>query len=284
MSSIKQRWIAGKGLPGVLVIDGHIHIADWPHAPTFRSAEEAAERAQEAMNANGVDAVCAMSGGYVFGRADYHIGNDFLLAVWQRLPQRLVPFMGINPNDSRANVLAELERMYAAGVRCIKLINAYQDNYPGDGPNLMALYAYAAAHRMLILNHSWSEAEIRSIAAQFPETDFIFGHYGGGFQDRILATFPNVYANIWSYGPMGWLERGIARVGAARFLLGSDGFLNSLSVGIGPVVFAEMPDADKRLVLGLTMARLLEKAGALPDALRLKCRDAPDTQGEGQIP
>lgn len=284
MSRIKERWTAGEGLPDVLVIDGHIHIADWPHAPTYRSADEAAACAQQAMDANGVDAVCAMSGGYVFGRADYHIGNDYLLAVWERMGQRLIPFMGINPNDCRANVLAELERMHMAGVRCIKLINAYQDNYPGDGPNLMALYTFAAEHHMLILNHAWSEAEIRSIAAQFPQTDFIFGHYGGGFQDRILGSFPNVYANIWSYGPMGWLERGFAQVGASKFLLGSDGFLNCLSVGLGPVVFAEITDAGKRLVLGLNMARLLAKAGALPETLRQKYREAPGTESEHKAP
>ena len=268
MNKILADWESGRGLPDTLVIDGHIHVAEWPHAPTFSSLEEAEVGSLRYMDSNGVDAICAVSGGYIFGLADYHRGNDFLLALWQRIPDRLIPFMGINPNDSRAAVLAELRRMYAAGIRCIKLINAYQGNYPGDGPNLMALYEFAAEHRMLVFNHAWSEAEITRIAAQFPQTDFVFGHYWGGYQDEVMIKFANVYANIWNYGRMGWLERGLSRVGARKLMLGSDGFLNALSVGIGPVVFANLSDEEKRLVLGLNTARLVDRVGALPDAIK----------------
>jgi len=66
------------------------------------------------------------------------------------------------------------------------------------------------------------------------------------------------------------LDRGIQQVGAEKFMLGSDGFLNSLSVGIGPVVFANISDDDKRLILGLTIARLVDKVGVLPDRLKQK--------------
>lgn len=267
MNTIKDNWMAGRGLPDTLVIDGHIHIGDWPHAATFRSAEEAADESRRWLDSNGVDAFCAVSGGYIFGIADYRLGNDFLLDVWRRLPDRLIPFLGINPNDSRANVLAELKRMTDAGVRCIKLLNHYQRNYPGDGPNLMALYDYAAEHRMLVFDHAWSNAEILKISGQFPDTDFVFGHYGSD-QDPVLKSRSNVYANIWGYGPLGGLDRAFKEVGAGKFMMGSDGFLNSLSVGIGPVVFADITDSEKRQILGLTMARVLDRAGALPPALR----------------
>jgi predicted TIM-barrel fold metal-dependent hydrolase len=268
MSEILNHWLNGQGLPGTLVMDGHIHIGDWPHTATFRSVDEAVKESILHMDSNGIDAICAVAGGYIFGMPDYHLGNDFLLSVWRRLPDRLIPFMGINPNDTRQRVLDELQRMYGEGVRCIKLINSYQRGYPGDGPNLMALYTFAAEHNMLVFNHAWSEAEIRRIAGEFPQVNFIFAHYTGGFQDAVLQTYPNVYANIWSYGDLGWLERGIRQAGACKFMLGSDGFLNSLSVGIGPVVFANISEADKRLILGQTVARLVDQVGALP--LKLK--------------
>ncbi len=275
MKDIKAQWMAGRGLPDALVIDGHIHIGEWPHNATFRSVAEAVEESRRWLDANGVDGCCGFPG-YIFGHADYRFGNDFLLQVWRRLPDRLIPFLGINPNDSRENVLAELKRMTDAGVRCIKLLNDYQ-GYPGDGPNLMALYGYAAEHRMFVFNHSWSSEVILKISRQFPDTDFIFGHYGSG-QDPILQSRPNVYANIWNYGPWGWLDRAFHSVGAGKFLLGSDGFLNPLSVGIGPVVFAEISDAEKRQILGLTLARLLDRVGALPKPLKEKyqrCRGTP---------
>lgn len=272
MSKILEQWINGKGLPDTLVIDGHIHIGSWRHAATFNNSDEAAVESIRFMDANGIDAICALGGGYLWGLNDYHSGNDFLLDVWKKIPGRMIPFLNINPNDTRENVLNELKRMYDSGVRCIKLINFYQENYPGDGPNLMALYEFASENRMLIINHHWSEKVITEIAARFPDIDFIFAHYSGGYQDRVMKTYSNVYANIWVYGEMGWLDRGIKNAGAGKFLLGSDGFLNSLSVGIGPVVFAPVSDDEKRQILGLTMARLLDKAGALPEIIKARLK------------
>ena len=268
MSAILTKWVEGRGLPGELVIDGHIHIGEWVHAATFNSFEDAAVNSIRLLDENGVDAYCALAGGYMNGLRDYRIGNDFLLRLWDIQRERMIPFMGMNPNDTQVNVLAELRRMYGAGVRCIKLLNFYQNNYPGDGPNLMALYEFAAERGMIVLNHHWTEAEITKLAAMFPAVEFIFGHYGGGYQDDVMARFPNVNANIWNYGPLGWLDDGVKKLGASRFMMGSDGFANCLTVGIGPVVFADIYDDDKRLMLGLNAARLLDKAGALPGGLK----------------
>ncbi len=268
MSVLLDEWISGHGLPDTLVIDGHIHIGEWPHATTFNDVDEAVDQSLRLLDMNGVDAFCAVSGSYIFGLPDYHLGNDFLLSVWRRMPDRMVPFMSVNPNDTAEHIVDELNRMYGEGVRCIKLINAYQDRYPGNGPNLMKVYEFAASHHMLVFNHWWTEAEIGQIAAQFPEIDFVFAHYVGGYHDEIMKQFSNVHANMWWYGNMGWLERGIRQVGAERFMMGSDGFLNCLSVGIGPVVFANISDEEKRLILGLNVARLLDKVGALPEKIK----------------
>jgi len=273
MSDILRDWTAGLGLPGVLVIDGHIHMGEWRHAATFASLDEAAAESVAALDSCGIDACCVQSGGYMFAGMDYRRGNDFLLAVCRRVPDRLIGFASVNPNDACANILDELKRVYDAGIRAIKLINDYQENYPGDGPNLMAVYEFAARRGMIVFNHGWRTNVIEKISAAFPDTPFIFGHYSGGWQDTVLKERANVYANMWSVTELGWLDRGIANAGAGKFILGSDGFLNPLSVGIGPVVFAAASDADKRLILGVTMARLLEKAGALPDPLRRKLKE-----------
>lgn len=267
MSRLLKDWIAGRGLPDTLVIDGHIHIGEWPHNTTFHSVDQAVAESVEYMDANGVDACCALSGGYMWTGTDYRLGNDFLLAVCQRLPDRMIGFLHINPTDTRDHIVAELDRMYGLGLRCIKLLNGYQNNYPGDGPNLMTLYEYAAKHRMLVFNHEWTPGVLAQISSQFPEIDFICGHYHASY-DPVMRTRPNVYASTWAYGEMGQLDRGFANVGVGKFLLGSDGFLNPLSVGIGSVVFAPISDEDKRLILGLTQARLLDKVGVLPRALK----------------
>jgi len=267
MSEILRNWENGLGFPGVLVIDGHAHIGAWRHAATYHSVEQAAEDTLRFLDSNGVDAACSMSGGYMFEGTDYRLGNDFLLEVCKRIPDRLIGFAHVNPNDGRDAILAELDRVYDRGVRCLKLINAYQQQYPGDGPNLMAVYEYAASHGMLILNHHWALEVLTQISAEFPEVDFICGHYSEGY-DPVLKARDNVYANTWNYGAYGWLDRGLADVGAGKFVFGSDAFLNPMSVGLGPVVYAAVSDGEKRLVLGITMARLLDKVGALPPWIR----------------
>jgi predicted TIM-barrel fold metal-dependent hydrolase len=268
MSEILRRWRAGEGLTGILAIDGHTHVGEWPHGANFDTVDEMVEGVVAVLDANGVDAACVMSGGYMFNGADYRIGNDILLELWRRLPDRVIPFAHFNANDDVDSVLSELDRVHAAGVRGIKLINTYQD-YPGDGPTLMALYRFADAHNMLILNHSWTVEEIRAIAGRFPGTDFIFGHYGQRL-DAVLGEFDNVYSNIWNLGPLGFLERAFRRVGPAKFLFGSDAFMNPISVGIGLVVYADIPDEHKRMILGSNQAKLLDKVGALPAALKDK--------------
>jgi hypothetical protein len=44
--------------------------------------------------------------------------------------------------------------------------------------------------------------------------------------------------------------------------------MNDPSVGLGMVVYAAIPDDQKRAILGLNMARLLDRAGALPTGLK----------------
>ncbi len=270
MSEILRRWRAGEGLPGILVIDGHTHlpIGDLFGGRNTHVAQAVAE-SLASMDANGVDAACVLSGGFMVAGADYTRGNDVLLEAVRLAPNRLIGFAHINPNDTRKGVLAELARMHQAGLRCIKLLNSYQQGYPGDGPNLMEVYQFAAEHHMLVLNHGWSNEVLSHIAAEFPTVTFIAGHYGHG-HDPLLRKFPNVYANIWGLGDLGFLERGIAGAGAEKLLFGSDAFINPQSVGIGLVVYAAVPDAQKRLILGETQARLLREVGALPPGLMIQ--------------
>ena len=67
---------------------------------------------------------------------------------------------------------------------------------------------------------------------------------------------------------MGAIEAGIQKYGPQKILLGSDAFMNDFPVGIGMVVYADIPEEHKRAVLGLNMARLLDRVGVLPPALK----------------
>lgn len=73
---------------------------------------------------------------------------------------------------------------------------------------------------------------------------------------------PNVYCNMW--GLTGWLDDIVHRFGAEKLMYGSDAFMNPRCCGIGPIIHLNVPDEDKRLMLGLNIARLLDSVGALP--------------------
>jgi uncharacterized protein len=272
MTTIRDEWRAGRGLPGVLVIDGHAHLGEWPHGANFQDAAEAASESVAIMDANGIDAACILAGGYWEGGADSRMGNDWLLDCVRRAPERLIPFAHVNAHVEVPALLAELQRMVDAGVHCLKLYNQPQ-GYPGDGPHMLALYEFAQEHNLLLLNHYWPEAELTQLALRFPGVTFIRGHGGATAYAHTLA---NVYDNIWSLFPLGTIERGLQQWGPAKVLYGSDAFMNEPSVGLGMVIYADVPDEAQRQVLGLNMARLLRRVGALPAGLhRWLPQDAP---------
>ena len=61
-----------------------------------------------------------------------------------------------------------------------------------------------------------------------------------------------------------WIEE----FGLSKVFLGSDAFMNDLSVGLGMIVYVDIPDEYKRAILGLNMAKLLDRVGALPTGLK----------------
>ncbi len=54
-------------------------------------------------------------------------------------------------------------------------------------------------------------------------------------------------------------EQVVARIGADRLLFGSDLLDLPISWGLGPILFARISPAEKRLILGETLERILER-------------------------
>jgi predicted TIM-barrel fold metal-dependent hydrolase len=74
----------------------------------------------------------------------------------------------------------------------------------------------------------------------------------------VAAEEPNVYLDITSsVGRFGAFAEVVRTVGAGRLLYGSDMPWMCATHQIGRVLLAPIPDADKRLILGETMAGLL---------------------------
>lgn len=268
MSTILEAYVAGKGFPGELVIDAHTHVARGRRYGLGGRIEESAEQAMVKMDAVGIDACCVMGSVYLL-EGDYQDGNNDLLWLHKHYPDRFICFASINAHDTPANVLSELQRMYDAGIRGIKLHNTYQ-NYPSDGPTLLEVYRFAAERGLVVLSHSWGDLTVTErIAESFPGMTMIMGHHSDR-ADSLLSRFPNLYLCTWAFVRPRQIERAIKRLGPDKLVYGSDALINPYPAGLGPVVFARITDTERRSILGLNIASILDRAGYLHDTLRSK--------------
>lgn len=210
----------------------------------------------------GIDRICAFSFAGVF--SDERHGNDLVAEAIRRYPERFVGFTLLNPHRGADEMLAELERGRKRGFRGIKLIPWYQ-NYPEDGPNIEVACRWAHERRQMILNHWWgTQANLRRLMEKYPNACYITGHTSLEYGD-LLRERDNLFVcscPLWD-GPRG-CEKVVAAVGADRLMLGSD--LQDLPIawGLGPILFSRLPPAQKRLILGGNLQRILKSYSLTP--------------------
>ncbi len=169
--------------------------------------------------------------------------NNYLLESAAAHPGRIVPFVSVHPAWG-ADALAEVERCSAAGARGIGELHPTSQGIDlpnGDGvPELMAL---AARLSLPVLVHGsepvgqaypgkgdTSPRHLLGLAEAYPDTTFIFAHWGGGLpfyalMPEVGAALANVYfdsaASPFLYDA-GVFATVAGIVGADRVLFGSD--------------------------------------------------------------
>jgi predicted TIM-barrel fold metal-dependent hydrolase len=128
---------------------------------------------------------------------DFRVPNDLIWAAYEKVPERLVPFMRLNPARSWER---EYERCRDRGQRGVKLHPRAQ-GFPLDSPAVRELLAWAAADGVPVLIHTGYgmravSTDMAEIAAALPDLKLILGH--STFVDMpraisVLAPYPNVY-------------------------------------------------------------------------------------------
>ncbi|HBY93368.1 MAG: amidohydrolase family protein [Ardenticatenaceae bacterium] len=259
-------------LSDVLVIDCHVHLGDaagnfipWPDA----------EGMLVSMDSVGINQSCVSSLRSL--TSDVRTGNDEVIALTGRYPDRFIGYAVANPNYSD-QMEGELERCFRhAGIQGIKIHPAsYIHNYPIDGPNYHPVWEFARQRGCPVLTHAgpgteWHTCGPRGIAAvaeSYPEVNLIIGHSGSYHSMAALDEFIAVvrrYANLYlDTSAMGRFYRSVdymvQHVGAERVLYGTDAPWHSFIAEFGPIVYARISDAEKEKILGLNMARLLDRA------------------------
>jgi uncharacterized protein len=192
---------------------------------------------------------------------DFRVPNDRVWAACQRAPNRLIPFMRLNPNGPWE---AEYRRCRNRGHRGIKLHPRAQ-HFPLDAPAVHELFTQATADGLPVLVHTGFgmgavSDEVARLAKVLPDLRLILGH--STFIDmpravEVLAPYPNIYFET-SVVEAFDLFTVLDTIDPARVLYGSDlPYASSANSLHGLAVMANVAGVDKAHYANLFGGNLL---------------------------
>lgn len=259
---------AGDDLRKLGIWDVHAHVGT--PGPTPAKRMEALVRIADRM---GVERLCiCMSPPWTYEPTpeQFRRSNDDVLAILKEWSSRAFGFVYLNPIHTRES-LDELERCVADGPMIgIKLWVGTRCNRPELDP----IVRRAAELNALILQHTWikqrtkgnlknesTPMELAELSSRHRGVPLVCGHTGGGdwaLGIRAIRAHPEIHADLGGGDPVyGEVEMAVRELGANRVLYGSDVNGRSFASQIGRILGADLPLADKKLILRENLRRLL---------------------------
>ncbi len=204
-------------------------------------------------------------------KPSYSVPNDRVLAWAGESGGRLVPFCRLDPSE---DPVAEAERCVGNGARGVKLHPRAQ-GFRFDGPEMNDIFAFAEDAAVPILIHAGRGMPpvaqgLADVALRHPGAVLILAHGAicdQGVLTTLLADHPGVLYDLSCFFPVDVIEL-LARVPVERLVFASDppyGLpASSLYFTLRIARQAGLDDASTRLMLGGTMAGLLDGRGLPP--------------------
>ncbi len=254
LDGIARAAFTRKPLPWKGIVDIHGHYGKWIQFPIWGG--DADDMAAE-MDRIGIRS--AMVSHQAVLASEVPWGNDEVLKAMRRHPGRIIGYATCLPVSARLGI-GEIRRCVESGMPAIKLHN--NNGIPYDSPAYDKVWEYADRLRLPVLLHTWGDLNAyRKIFEQAPNTPILCGHSGAVNPDQYVEyarKFPNVYLELCSSrSAAGLVEFFVKKVGAERVVWGSDAPWLSYQQQIGRVLFADIPEAAKRLILAGNAARIL---------------------------
>ena len=190
--------------------------------------------------------------------SDEQPGNDRVSEAVAAYPELFIGLTMLNPHRGKDMMVSELERCHALGHRGVKLIPTYQ-GYPLEGANIDVACQWAHDHQQIILNHHWGSSEqMERLLKTYTKACFLTGHTTLQYAE-LMKKYENLYVCSCPLLPPGMCQTVVDTIGADRFMFGSD--LQDLPIawGLGPIIFSSISPADKQLILGDNLRRVLAR-------------------------
>ena len=241
-----------------MIVDAHAHLGvTWPDEGVRATVADAIGM----MDRAGVDRACTSASRYL--RSDLREGNRVTQAAVRAFPDRLVGFVILSPREPELSRSEAHRYLGEEGFRGVKLHRSHTD-VPYDDPRYDDVYDQAEKHGVPVLAHTFNPAEVRQVvvaAGRYPRVAFIVGHTGGySWADclEMVASVPNTYLDICaSCSDLGRVEAFVGAVGPERVLFGTDNPFLEPSHCLSQVQAADLSAADRGLILGGNILRLI---------------------------
>lgn len=249
MDKLMRAALAGRPLPCRPFIDVHGHVGGGTIFPLY---DPSPESLLATMDRLGIERLAVSSYAGLNGYARQ--GNDELIRLVARWPERFLGYASIDPTASRRRIVAELERARRHGLVALKIHTMAR--VPYDAEAYDTALAWANAHDWPVLAHTWGgEVAILTPAFErYPRVRFMLAH-AGCTQREVYARAGRDYPHVWletchSHCLIGMMEYLVREVGAHKVVWGSDMSFMGAEHQVGRVVFAKLAPAQKAAILG----------------------------------
>jgi predicted TIM-barrel fold metal-dependent hydrolase len=245
-----------------IVIDAH---ANFGYIGYCGQRDISFEEMLAASDEAGIDKLCVCSIDAI--EFDMEEGNKQIYQLMKQYPDRVIGFVGIpSPYFGKKGVEEVQRAVEVYGMKGVGEIVA-MPGCPIDLPQWIAILEKAADLKVPVLVHD-APGPCARAAERVPEVSILLAHIGTGlgltvgeWLDAIemAKSHPNVYletcTSITSYGQ---IEMAVNELGADRIVFGTDTPLLDPDVQKAKITRADISAEAKQLILGNTMARLLD--------------------------
>jgi hypothetical protein len=198
----------------------------------------------------------------------FRLENDRVMRAVKAFPDRAYGSVYITPALLDFS-MQELNRCVRDGP--MAMIGEIEAEARCNVPEMDIIAEWAVANEVLILQHEWlktggnepgesSPFDVVELAKRHPKLQIVCAHTGGKWEPAIRAIrdTKNVYCGIAGSDPTsGFVEMAVRELGAERVIYGSDVGGRSFASQIAKVEGANIPESDKKLILGGNLRRLL---------------------------
>jgi len=258
--SIREDFLKNRSLGDVFTVDHHTHCGG---VGVFRSESDYAVVQQELIRLD-IDV------GIVSNVCTYDIpnaGNDMVQQIAEASNGRIFGQIFLRAGDE-AGYEEEIDRRVKSGVFTGIKLHPVIENRDIDDPFYCKVCGIAGELGYPVLFHTWGLRDmgiIADVAKKCPKTVIFIGHCGGELDaslraGELAAQYDNLYLDFTcTRGYANLLEYYVKTASAEKILFGSDANWNSVTSSLGRVLFADLTDAEMRLILGGNARRLYPK-------------------------